>query len=218
MGGRALWRTLEEFGDERTADRRGAPIEPGRDQSPSAILRAARLVVGDSEALCRVRSISAQGYLAEVSPAPRCGQQVEIEIVDGVRMRGVVESSGSEGIRVKFDTPQDVESVLGGCAGGDHLPARDARIPVDGFATLAIEGRLFSVTVSNISQSGARVTASELPLRPGASASLDLDWFGRLQGSVRWVTPGAAGIAFARPLAFDRLAHWIWATSRAARH
>jgi hypothetical protein len=218
MGGRALWRYLEEFGEEQAADRRGAPVEPGCDQGRSAILRPARLVVGDSEALCRVRSISPHGYLAEISPAPRCGQQVEIEIVDGVRMRGVVESSGSEGIRVRFDSAQDVESVLGRCAGGEHLPARDARIPVDGFATLTIEGRPFSVTVSDISQSGARVTASELPLRPGASALLDLDWFGRVQGSVRWVTPGAAGIAFARPLAFDRLAHWIWATSRAARH
>ena len=218
MSGRTIWRYLKEQTDARALDRGNGPIAVGRDWLPSASLFSAKLIECGCEALCRVHEISAHGFVAEVSPSPAVGRRVELEIFDGTRMSGVVESRHSNSIAVAFETEQDIGHIPGAGARPPGSRARGARIRVDGFATLKAEGRLFHVCVANISHGGARVSASDLSLSKGASASLDLDWFGRLEGSIRWATGDAAGIAFARPLSHDRLAHWIWATSRAARH
>ena len=217
MSGRTVWRYLKEPADDRALDSsEAAAAERGR--RPSAGAGTARLIVGDVEALCRVHEISAHGFIADVSPAPAVGRRVELEILDGVRMKGVVESCHSSSIAVAFETAQLIGPLPGRGSARAAYHARGARIRVEGFATLRAEGRLFHVCVVNISQAGAGITASDLSLSPGASVSLDLDWFGRVAGSIRWATGGAAGISFARPLSYERLAHWIWATSRAARH
>ena len=218
MSGRTVWRYLKEPADERALDSSDAAAAVGRDRRPSADPGTGRLIVGDVEALCRVHEISAHGFIAEVSPAPSVGRRVELEILDGVRMKGVVESCHSSSIAVAFETAQIIGPLPGKDARRSGYHARGARIRVEGFATLRAESRLFHVCVVNISQAGACVTASDLSLSPGASVSLDLDWFGRVAGSIRWATGGGAGISFARPLPYERLAHWIWATSRAARH
>ena len=214
MGGRSIWRYLIAPADEMP-ESIAAPIEHGPGGRRSANLPAARLIVGSSEALCRVSEISAFGFTAEISPAPVVGRQVELELVEGIGMRGVVTSCHSDSIAVAFDAGQDVDVMLGRGPSRGRFRARGVRMRAKGFATLQVEGRVINVLVSNISQFGACVTGSELTMGAGASASLDLDWFGRLAGSIRWAAGDSAGILFAKPLAYERLAHWIWATSRA---
>src|SRR4051812_50045453 len=56
------------------------PIERRTDERLSAMLRMAKLSSATGDQLIKVKNLSAGGLMAYVNPAPRVGEQVDIEL------------------------------------------------------------------------------------------------------------------------------------------
>lgn len=77
--------------------------------------------------------------------------------------------------------------------------AEARRIPDDITAVLGWRGRTAMVTLGNVSTAGAMVLIAE-PLRIGERVTLQLLDRSAIEGEVRWLRDGCAGINFALPL------------------
>jgi hypothetical protein len=55
-----------------------------------------------------------------------------------------------------------------------------------------------------------------LPAGTRRDVQVEIDGLDPMAGTLCWAADGAAGIQFKRPLSFEALSHWLWATSLAA--
>ncbi len=77
----------------------------------------------------------------------------------------------------------------------------DIRLP----ATIdAGPGRVFSVTVHNVSAHGVMAELST-PLVPGRPVTVEMAGLGKTAGRVAWIRDDHIGIAFAEPLTLDQI-------------
>ena len=76
-----------------------------------------------------------------------------------------------------------------------------ARLALNVDATLQIaSGKTTKSVVRNLSADGCTIEMGRSRLEPDTTVQLFLEGFEALEGSVRWVRDGRAGIRFARPL------------------
>lgn len=184
------------------------------------LLRTGKLHLGSRETICRLRNVSNHGFMVDVCPAPRPGDPVELELHEGRRLGARVVWSRSEQIGAEFDRPQDVAELVGPAAAAARLRARAVRIRPEGaFANIVCDGNVLAASVLNISQTGVALapfsTAGPLPRRH--DLRVEIDGLAPAKGSVCWLNHRGIGIRFAEPIAFETLAHWLWAMSLAAR-
>jgi PilZ domain len=75
------------------------------------------------------------------------------------------------------------------------------------------DGRVEQVRTRNISQGGVGIE-TRTALEPGLAVQLTVDGLRPLDGTVRWVDHGAAGIAFAEELGWQMLLPWLRSLQR----
>ena len=92
-------------------------------------------------------------------------------------------------------------------APGDRR-ARRLRLLLEVPAILRFQRALSDCQLIDISQGGAKIRTQTL-LAPGDRVSLAIEGRAPVDGSVRWVRDGLAGIAFAPSLSYRQLASWI---------
>lgn len=76
-----------------------------------------------------------------------------------------------------------------------------ARLALNVGATFrTASGKTTKSVVRNLSADGCTIEMGKSRLEPGTTVQLFLEGFEALEGSIRWVRDGRAGIRFARPL------------------
>ncbi|HEX8667045.1 MAG TPA: PilZ domain-containing protein [Allosphingosinicella sp.] len=182
------------------------------------LFRVGKLLSGSAETICRVRNISQHGFMADACPAPAVGTAAALELSEGWSREARVVWSQGDRFGAEFLAPQSVSAMLGGGVRSPHQRQRALRVAPDGaFATVVHGNRAARASIVNISQTGAAVFAYDLLLSAvtGRDLSLEIDGLEPMAGTLCWTADGAAGIQFERPLSFETLSHWLWATSLA---
>ncbi|MGF1550336.1 MAG: PilZ domain-containing protein [Sphingomonadaceae bacterium] len=194
-------------GEVPSPDRRSEPRQ-------ISILRVGKIFAGGRQALCRIRNISSRGLMAE-SPLPHApGDEVKLELQSMAPIPGEIIWSRDRYIGVRFDEPVDLDRVLASRT-PEGLPVRPPRIELAARARLRCGADYFQAPLLNLSQGGARVEC-DCPQCIGRGIVMTVDGLGTIEGTVRWVEDGYAGIAFNERLGFDRLTAWLVARMEAS--
>jgi hypothetical protein len=178
------------------------------DERELTILRIAKLVTERGEELCRIRNISAGGIRAETTHSHAVGEHVVIELRADQRLAGSIAWSHGTSVGVLFDESIDIAQVLSKAANDDRHHARQPRIEAPCVARLLIGTESYFVPVTDISQGGIKVASREIGC-VGALTVVTVDGLPSVEGSIRWLRDGHAGIAFNVPFPFDELTRWL---------
>jgi hypothetical protein len=174
--------------DEHFAERRA-------DTRSRSVLALGKIVSGGREHICIVRDISAGGLKVEMVVPLDIGTYVIVEMLGlnptPARIAWRVEGQ----VGLAFSVPQDFDRMCRRGADGDGSLARGPRFTIDRVAKLAANLRIQTVSVSNISAGGARLTGT-IGLAANMPVHLTLQPGQPLAGYVRWVEGDAAGISF----------------------
>jgi hypothetical protein len=198
----------------------GGLIDRRSERRLITLLRTAKLHLASRETICRLRNVSANGFMADVCPAPSPGEPVELELEEGQRLAARVVWSRLEQIGVEFDRAQDVVRLVGPAAGTARLQGRAVRMRPEGaYANIVCESKVVAALVLNISQTGVALAPFYIdgPLPRRDELRIEIDGLSPAKGVLCWANNGRLGIRFSDPIAFEALAHWLWAISLAAR-
>lgn len=183
-----------------------------RDIRLTKIFLVCRLSNGSRDDLCRVRDISADGMRIETFALVRIGQQVSIDLKNGVTVCAEVVWVGDAEAGVHFDTPIDVEKMLAPAerslrnAGARVM--RSPRLSVRSLVAVRRNGRIMTCVMTDISQGGARMRSAEATA-VGDQIVLLIPRLGSPHGAVRWQRDGVLGLSFAEKIGFAQLARWL---------
>jgi len=183
------------------------------------LFRTGKLLTTEGETICRVRNISANGFMADAFPAPAVGAQVALELCEGRSQAATVVWAQADRFGARFAAPRSVPEMITEAFGSPNHRHRALRVmPRSGFATIVHGDHVARASIVNISQTGLQVFAFErfLSAATQRDVRIEIDGLDPTEGILCWVRHGAAGIQFMRPLSFEALAHWLWATSLAA--
>ncbi len=202
---------------EHQFDQNGGDPGPWAERAPRTVttLMVGKLIcAGAGEQLCRVRNISATGMMLE-SPFPlRDGDRVVVELRGGPVLEGTIMwvSAGRAG--VQFLEAIDVEEVLATAKGSSpaarlrRAVPRAPRFQIAGNARLVCNGVSHTVTMENISQSGARVHLANQPDLDRVM-TLVVPGLNPRSCTVRWLEGNSAGVAFIEMIPYAELATWL---------
>jgi hypothetical protein len=183
------------FGDLDREDR--ARLQPG------AVGR------GSLREICFLRRITPLGAVLCMENPPAVGEQLNLELLTGDRLRGQVEWVEGSDVGLRFDETADMFALI--TRNLVHQPGDGRRMPrieLDCPGWLEAGSRREIVTVKNISDGGARIE-TRIPLVMHEQIVLTLDGFRPAPAIVRWVRGQAAGIAFAPELPWHELMPWL---------
>jgi len=157
---------------------------------------------------CRVKNISAGGFMARIYHETSVGDQVKIEMKSGQLLQGSVVWAEDDHVGVAFKDRIDIDATLSyQNLEAAYLP-RLPRIGVDFRVRLRCGSRYHSGRVCDISQSGAQVQTTG-SLAPETPVSVMLWDFPAIPGSVRWTRGTRAGISFNETVRLEPLVRWI---------
>jgi len=186
-------------------------VRPQREQRSEtrvvSVFRLAKLV-GSGEELCLIRNISAHGVKLEVFSPKTVGETVAVDFGDGIARPGEVRWVGDDCIGLSFGEAINVAETLASVTAPGDRRARRLRLLREVAAALRFQRALSDCQLIDISQGGAKIRSQAL-LEPGNRVSLEIVGLGKLDGSIRWVRDGHAGVAFAPTLPYRQLARWI---------
>lgn len=197
----------------------GPSCELRREQRLCTLFRTAKLVAAGGETLCRVRNISANGFMADACPAPENGDTVGLQLCEGRSHAAKVVWAQADRFGGQFLETQSVPGMIDEAFSSPHHRHRALRVaPKDAAATILCAGQAARASIVNISQTGVSMFGFDLLLPADArrEVQVEIDGLDPMPGTLCWAADGAAGIQFKRPLSFEALSHWLWATSLAA--
>jgi hypothetical protein len=183
----------------------GPPLNP-RDGD---FLQEGSLVLGSVREVCSVRKISGAGAVLHADLPARPGERLELELMSGDQMNGIVEWRRGDEVGLRFDEPVDVFSLL--ARNLVSQPGERRRLPrVEILCPALLESakRTELVTTRDVAQGGIKVD-TPVPLTVGERVMITLEGFRPLEGEVRWVDAFVAGIAFNRELGWQELMPWL---------
>ncbi|MDB5705434.1 MAG: hypothetical protein JWN66_2550 [Sphingomonas bacterium] len=182
------------------------------------VLRVAKLQTPRSEELCLVRNISGGGLMAHIYSELNVGDPVTAEFKSGHAVSGRVlwRRDGLAGIQ--FNAPVNAVEVLADKVdfSPTALQPRAPRVGLEVRGRIRVGARYHAVTLSNISQSGARIQPGEV-VEVGQKLVLMVAGLPPIAGSIRWRDSERAGIHFDTPIPFDILARWVPIVQEQAR-
>lgn len=164
---------------------------------------------GSSREICFLRKITPLGAVLSVEGEIRPGERIELELLTGDHMRGMVDWVRGKDVGLRFDDEADMFSLI--TRNLVHQPGdarRMPRIELECSAWLEAGSRREIVKVSNLSDGGARIEA-QMPLVAHEQIVLTLDGFRPAPATVRWVQGRSAGIAFSPELPWQELMPWL---------
>lgn len=181
------------------------------------VLTTGKLILGNREALCRLRNLSATGMMVETSAALEVDQEVRIGLRSGEELAARVAWTRDGAAGLALLSPIDVEAALAVQPPQNRISrpiaARAPRLAMEFPIEVEARGQPHPGVLLNISQSGAKL---RLPFRPLRDERLLLCIQGLplKSGTVRWVREAEVGLGFYEALPFAMLAEWGEAYAR----
>jgi hypothetical protein len=174
-----------------------------------AICRVGLIHSGAARDFCRIKNISAGGFMARIYHETSVGDEVQVEMKSGQLFQGSVVWARDDHVGIAFRDRIDVDATLSNqnAADAGYRP-RLPRIGVDYRVRLRCGSRYHSGRVCDLSQSGAQVQISG-SLALESPVSVMLRDFPAIPGSVRWTRGTHAGISFNESVRLEPLARWI---------
>lgn len=184
------------------------PTEKRTDERLLALLPVAKLVTETSQALCRIKNISAGGLHVEATSPMPTGMSLYVELASEQRIPGTVVWTRNGALGIKFDQDVDLRELLANRRPRSGFRSRPPRLEIACSATVRI-GRLYhKVEVRDISLGGMKVLINDWEC-VGKPATVTVESLRPIEGRVRWYKAGQAGILFDKPLRFEELAEWM---------
>jgi hypothetical protein len=186
-----------------------APWCGALDRHDRARLQPGAVGRGSLREICFLRRITPLGAVLCMETAPAVGEQLDLELLTGDRLRGQVEWVDGSDVGLRFDESADMFALI--TRNLVHQPGdlrRMPRIELDCPAWLEAGSRREIVSVKNLSDGGARIE-TRVPLVTHEQIVLTLDGFRPAPAIVRWVRGTVAGIAFAPELPWHELMPWL---------
>ncbi|MGK6357084.1 PilZ domain-containing protein [Sphingomonas sp. DT-207] len=170
---------------------------------------AAHLIDGADRHPCSLHKLSALGATLRAAGPLHQDAPMRLELANGQSMDGRLAWHRDREVGFVFDQPIDVIGAL--ARNLASLPADRRRVPrVETQQTVSIRhnGRVELARSRNISQGGAGIE-TRLALAAGDAVQLTFDGLRPLDGVVRWVQDGLAGVRFGEELAWQTLMPWL---------
>ena len=164
---------------------------------------------GSLREICFLKKISPLGAVLCMETPPQAGERLDLELLTGDRLSGVVSWAAGEEVGLAFDEPADMFALI--TRNLVHQPGdarRMPRIEVNAPAWLQAGSRNEIATVHNLSDGGARIE-TRVPLVAHEQVVLTLDGFRPAPGIIRWVQGHEAGVAFVPELPWQELMPWL---------
>jgi hypothetical protein len=198
-----------------------APPPPDLRREPRlcTLFRTGKLLAAGAETICRVRNISSNGFMADACPAPAVGERIALELCEGRSLAATVVWAQPDRFGARFAVARSVSEMIAEAFGQPHHRHRALRVtPKSAFATIVHANHVVRTSILNISQTGLSVFSFDrfLFAKTPREVRIEIDGLDSMEGVLCWTRHGAAGIQFTRPLSFETLAHWLWATALAA--
>ncbi|HET9429455.1 MAG TPA: PilZ domain-containing protein [Allosphingosinicella sp.] len=194
---------------------------PGSDDPPGlardgAFLQEGSLVLGTVREVCSIRKISGVGAILHADLPVASGERLELELMSGDHIDGVVEWRRGSDVGLRFDQPIDIFSLLArNLVSQPGERRRMPRVELLCPALLETPSRTELVTTRDVAQGGVKLD-TPVPLAVDEKVMITLEGFRPLEGEVRWVEGGLAGIAFSRELGWQEMMPWLKQRRQAA--
>lgn len=186
---------------------RAEPERRSESREQLAVYRVATLRWDHIEALCLIRNISSGGLMGRLHTELMPGKAITIEIRSGTLIPGRVAWSRDALVGIAFDRQIDVLEVLHApVAGEPGLTQRMPRVRISCPVALQADGGRHQVTLVDVSQGGAKLATALL--KEGDRVTVAIQGLDPHRAEVRWAHDGRAGLRFAVPIPFERLAQW----------
>jgi hypothetical protein len=157
--------------------------------------------------------------MADACPAPAIGDSVALQLCEGRSHPAKIVWAQADRFGGQFLETQSVPGMIDEAFSSPHHRHRALRVaPKNAAATILHSGQVARASIVNISQTGVSIFGFDLLLPAGTrrDVQVEIDGLDPMAGTLCWAADGAAGIQFKRPLSFEALSHWLWATSLAA--
>ncbi len=156
------------------------------------LIRPAKLVCGGYEYPCVMRDVSETGLSVRLFHPVGEHDSWAIEMLSG--KRHAIAPIWSDGLAMgfRFVQPVDLDQIL---ANAGPYPNRPVRLSVEVPAVLEYGSKRSAVTISNLSQQGARLTSTDY-LALGQLVVLQGDCLPRIYAKVRWRKNDQYGLVF----------------------
>ena len=194
------------------------PAAPGIDAPDHAELDVAALVDGGTRHPCRIRKLSAAGATLHLETELEPGRPLCLELANGQSLAGALTWVAGDAAGFVFDTPVDVVGTVARTLA--RLPAERRRIPrVELHQTVSVthEGKVDFTRSRNLSQGGAAIETRR-DYKPGDAVEISFDGLRPLDGTIKWVAQGQAGIVFNEPPGWQILMPWLRQVQQAPSH
>lgn len=164
---------------------------------------------GSLREICFIRKITPMGAVLCIEGEVKPGERLELELLTGDRLAGLVDWVQGNDVGLRFDDEADLFALITRNLVQQPGDARRMpRIELKSAAWLEAGSRREIVTVANLSDGGARIEA-RTPLVAQEHVILTLDGFRPAPAQVRWVQGRAAGLAFTPELPWQELMPWM---------
>ena len=174
-----------------------------------AVCRVGLIHSSVAKDFCRIKNISAGGFMARIYHETSVGDEIQIELKSGQLFAGTVVWTQDEHAGVAFRDRIDIEAALSSQNIAEAGQVRRLpRMGLDHRVRMRCGSRYHSGRVCDISQSGAQVQTTG-SLAPDTSVSIMLRDFPPIAGSVRWTRGTRAGICFNEAVQLELLVRWI---------
>jgi hypothetical protein len=185
------------------------PRANGVERDDRARLQPGAVGRGSLREICFLRKITPLGAVLCMESAPEVGEQLDLELLTGDRLRGCVEWVQGRDVGLRFDQAADMFALI--TRNLVHQPGDGRRMPrveLNCPAWLEAGSRREIVAVRNLSDGGACIE-TRVPLVVHEQVVVTLDGFRPAPAIVRWVQGLAAGIAFTPELPWQELMPWL---------
>ena len=164
---------------------------------------------GSLREICFIRKITPLGAVLCIEGVVKPGERLELELLTGDRLAGLVDWVQGNDVGLRFDEEADLFALITRNLVQQPGDARRMpRIELNCPAWLEAGSRREIVTIANLSDGGARIEA-RTPLVAHEQVTLTLDGFRPAPATVRWVQGRAAGLAFTPELPWQELMPWL---------
>lgn len=177
-----------------------------------AVLRIAKIKLGVTATLCRIRDISQSGAQIETNMPLAVHSEATIEIRSDLQASGTIVWTSGNLVGLRFHRPVNLDTFLGrgdGCKGS--MSARRPRFRTVAQAVVqGLDGDSYAV-LRDISLEGASfaLIGSRRLLRIGERLSILIDGLPRKSATVKWIGVEIFGIQFASAFHYPELEHWL---------
>jgi len=167
------------------------------------------LTVGSVRQVCSIRKISAGGAVLHVDQEVAPGERLELELMTGEQLDGVVAWRRGSEVGLRFDEPVDVFAIIAqDIVSQPGERRRMPRVETTCPALLETAKGTELVTTRDISQGGAKIDVP-FALVPEERVMITVDGLPPMPGLVRWSRHNVAGIAFLPELRWQELMLWL---------